>query len=192
MANTDPSFTALDRNVALGLADEPALTAQSWVTGTRRTLTFAQLTEQVAQLAGVLRVAGITVGDLVAVLLPPGLERVVAELACVRGGTTLATDPESAALTILAWPGPDLDRVRSLQPSPQRLVVAAEASPLDRAAFGDHELDYRAWMRSSAIQPSEVIARDGVPISVTEGAQELRPPVLEVLERLAQGQQVAL
>ena len=79
-------FNALDRHVAAGRADQPALVHDSPVTGTQRTLSYAQLLEQVARFAGVLRALGVGQGDRVVVYLPMVPEAVVAMLACARLG----------------------------------------------------------------------------------------------------------
>ena len=57
-------FNALDRHVIRGRADELALVTD------RRTYSYAQLLEQVAQLGGGLRELGVQVGDRVLVALP--------------------------------------------------------------------------------------------------------------------------
>src|SRR5690348_3415451 len=63
-------FNALDRHVAAGRADQPALIHDSPVTGTVRTLTYRQLRDEVARFAGVLRALGVGAGDRVVIYLP--------------------------------------------------------------------------------------------------------------------------
>ena len=77
---------ALDRHVAAGHGDRPALVHDSPVTGTTRTLTYAQLLQEVQLLAGVLRRLGVGAGDRVVVYLPMVPHAVVAMLACARLG----------------------------------------------------------------------------------------------------------
>jgi propionyl-CoA synthetase len=79
-------FNALDRHVASGRADQPALIYDSPVTGTRQTLTYADLLEQVAAFAGALQGLGVAPGDRVVIYMPMIPEAVVAMLACARLG----------------------------------------------------------------------------------------------------------
>lgn len=80
-------FNALDRHVIRGRADELALVTD------RRTYSYAQLLEQVAQLGGGLRELGVRVGDRVLAALPDGDERVIALLACARVGAVHSAGP---------------------------------------------------------------------------------------------------
>ena len=69
-----------------GRADQPALHYDSPVTGTARTLTYAQLLEQVARFGGALQALGVGKGDRVVIYMPMVPEAVVAMLACARIG----------------------------------------------------------------------------------------------------------
>ncbi|MFE6718311.1 propionyl-CoA synthetase [Streptomyces albidoflavus] len=77
---------ALDRHVALGRGEQPALIHDSPVTGSRRTLTYAELLDETALFAGVLRGLGVEKGDRVVIYMPMVPEAVVAMLACARLG----------------------------------------------------------------------------------------------------------
>ncbi|MGD6744339.1 propionyl-CoA synthetase [Streptomyces sp. BH106] len=77
---------ALDRHVAAGRGAQPALVYDSPVTDTKRTYTYAELTDQVAGFAGVLSGLGVTRGDRVVLYMPMVPEAVVAMLACARIG----------------------------------------------------------------------------------------------------------
>ncbi|HEU4912532.1 MAG TPA: AMP-binding protein, partial [Actinomycetes bacterium] len=77
---------ALDRHVAAGRGDRPALHYDSPVTGTKRTYTYAQLLDETATFAGGLASLGVTKGDRVVVYMPMVPEAVVAMLACARLG----------------------------------------------------------------------------------------------------------
>jgi propionyl-CoA synthetase len=61
---------ALDRHVAAGRGDQPAIHYGSPVTGARRTITYAALLDEVARFAGVLRGLGVEKGDRVVVYMP--------------------------------------------------------------------------------------------------------------------------
>jgi propionyl-CoA synthetase len=77
---------ALDRHVAAGRGDQAAVHYDSPVTGTRHTITYAALLDQVGRFAGVLRGLGVEQGDRVVVYMPMVPEAVVAMLACARIG----------------------------------------------------------------------------------------------------------
>lgn len=79
-------YNAVDRHVEAGRGDQPALIHDSPVTGTGRTYTYAQLLDEVARFAGVLRDLGVVKGDRVVLYLPMVPEAVVAMLACARLG----------------------------------------------------------------------------------------------------------
>ncbi|MDX3103636.1 propionyl-CoA synthetase [Nonomuraea angiospora] len=79
-------FNAVDRHVAAGRGEQAALIHDSPVTGTARTFTYAELLDQVARTAGMLRDLGVTAGDTVVIYMPMVPEAVVAMLACARLG----------------------------------------------------------------------------------------------------------
>ncbi|MFF3445047.1 propionyl-CoA synthetase [Streptosporangium sp. NPDC002721] len=77
---------ALDRHVEAGHGDRVALVYDSPVTGTGRRHTYAELRDEVARFAGVLRSLGVEQGDRVVVYMPMVPEAVIAMLACARLG----------------------------------------------------------------------------------------------------------
>jgi len=79
-------FNALDRHVAAGNGDRAALIYDSPVTGTARTYTYAELTDEVARFAGVLRSLGVGAGDRVVIYMPMVPEAAIAMLAAARLG----------------------------------------------------------------------------------------------------------
>ena len=79
-------YNALDRHVAAGRGGQAALIHDSPVTGTVRTLTYAELQQNVARFAGALVRLGARKGDRVVVYMPMVPEAIVAMLACARIG----------------------------------------------------------------------------------------------------------
>jgi len=77
---------AVDRHVAAGRGDQPALIYDSPVTGTVLTLTYAELKDRVARFAGALTRLGVGYGDRVIVYMPMIPEAPIAMLACARIG----------------------------------------------------------------------------------------------------------
>lgn len=84
MLNT--CHNAVDRHVAAGRGDQPAIIHDSPVTGSRTTITYAELQDQVARFAGALLALGVTKGDRVIVYMPMVPEAAVAMLGCARIG----------------------------------------------------------------------------------------------------------
>jgi propionyl-CoA synthetase len=79
-------YNALDLHVDCGRGKQRALIYDSPVTGTITTLTYAELRDEVARVAGALRRQGIGPGDRVIIYMPMVPEAVVAMLACARIG----------------------------------------------------------------------------------------------------------
>ncbi|MEM6369132.1 MAG: propionyl-CoA synthetase [Myxococcota bacterium] len=77
---------ALDRHVASGHGDQPALIYDSPITGTKQTFTYAALTDRVSRFAGALAKRGVGKGDRVIIYMPMVPEAVVGMLACARLG----------------------------------------------------------------------------------------------------------
>ncbi len=85
-ATLNTCFNALDRHVDAGRGEQVAVHYDSPVTGTKRSITYAELLLDVRRLAGALRGAGVEKGDRVVIYLPMVPEAVVAMLACARIG----------------------------------------------------------------------------------------------------------
>jgi propionyl-CoA synthetase len=79
-------FNALDRHVAAGRGDQPAVFYDSPVTGAKRRISYAELLEETATLAAVLEDLGVIKGDRVIIYMPMIPEAIVAMLACARIG----------------------------------------------------------------------------------------------------------
>ncbi|ODT58995.1 MULTISPECIES: propionyl-CoA synthetase [Paracoccus] len=84
MVNT--CWNAIDRHVAAGHGDRLAVIHDSPMTGSVSRLTYAQLQDQVARLAGVMTARGIGKGDRVIIYMPMMPEALQAMLACARIG----------------------------------------------------------------------------------------------------------
>ena len=84
MVNT--CYNAVDRHVENGRGDQAAIIYDSPVTDTKRTITYAELKDQVAGLAGALAARGVTKGDRVIIYMPMVPEALVAMLAVTRIG----------------------------------------------------------------------------------------------------------
>ncbi len=85
-AELNTCFNAVDRHVASGRAEQAAIIYDSPITGVKATITYAELQERVALLAGGLRAKGVTKGDRVIIYMPMVPEAIMAMLACARLG----------------------------------------------------------------------------------------------------------
>jgi propionyl-CoA synthetase len=77
---------ALDRHADGGRGNQPALIYDSPVTNSKKTFTYRELRDAVAQLAGALAAQGVKKGDRVIVYMPMIPEAAMAMLACARLG----------------------------------------------------------------------------------------------------------
>src|SRR6478672_7373443 len=79
-------YNAVDRHVERGRGKQPAIIYDSPVTGVVKTITYAQLRDEVARLAGSLKALGLEKGDRVIIYMPGVPEAIFAMLACARLG----------------------------------------------------------------------------------------------------------
>ncbi|XP_029018727.1 acyl-CoA synthetase short-chain family member 3, mitochondrial isoform X2 [Betta splendens] len=79
-------YNAVDRHVDGGRGEQAAILYDSPVTGTKRTVTFRELQNQVSRLAGVLVRHGVQRGDVVVIYMPMVPQAMLAMLACARVG----------------------------------------------------------------------------------------------------------
>ena len=77
---------AVDRHAEGGRADQAAIIHDSPVTGTKRTITYRDLHDEVAVLAGILADLGVEKGDRVVIYMPMVPEALFGMLACARIG----------------------------------------------------------------------------------------------------------
>ena len=83
-ANT--CWNCVDRHVQGGRADQAAFIYDSPITGAKRTITFAELQDEVSRVAGALARRGVTKGDRVVIYMPMIPEACISMLACARIG----------------------------------------------------------------------------------------------------------
>jgi len=85
-ARLNACWNALDRHVNAGRGDRVALIHDSPITGTKEHITYAQLLDRTARLAGALAAQGVTAGDRVLIYMPMIPQAIEAMLACARLG----------------------------------------------------------------------------------------------------------
>ncbi len=188
-------YNALDRHVAAGRADQPALVYDSAVTDSRRSFSYAELLEQVAQFAGVLRRLGVGPGDRVVIYMPMVPEAVIGMLACARIGAVhsvvfggfaphelaVRIDDARPKVILTASCGIEPSRVVEYKPMIDKAISLAEHAParsvvLQRpqavADMGERDVDWATVMADSSVEPAEcvpVAATDPLYILYTSG-----------------------
>jgi propionyl-CoA synthetase len=85
-AQCNTCWNCLDRHVAGGRADQPALIYDSPISGAKATFTYRELLAEVAACAAVLRDLGAEKGDRIVIYMPMVPEAAIAMLACARIG----------------------------------------------------------------------------------------------------------
>ncbi|WP_256829329.1 AMP-binding protein, partial [Ornithinimicrobium faecis] len=173
-------YNALDRHVVHGRADQTALIYDSPVTGTQRSYTYAELLDQVARFAGVLRNLGVAKGDRVVIYLPMIPEAVISMLACARIGAVhsvvfggfapaeLAARIEDAEPTVIvsASCGVEPTRIVEYKPMLDEAIERSSHKPAHTvivqreqatAQMGERDLDWKTLMKPDAIPTAECV-----------------------------------
>jgi propionyl-CoA synthetase len=175
---------ALDRHVEAGHGDRDALVYDSPVTGTVRRYSYAELRDEVARFAGVLRGLGVAKGDRVVIYMPMVPEAAIAMLACARIGAVhsvvfggfaapeLAVRIDDAAPKVIvsASCGIEVKRTIEYKPLLDRAIELAGHKPercviLQRpqapAELGERDVDWAAALADAA-------PADCVPVEATD------------------------
>jgi propionyl-CoA synthetase len=142
-ATCNTCWNAVDRHVASGRADQPAIIYDSPVTGTKTQLTYGELLSEVATLAAVMADLGVGKGDRVVIYMPMVPEALIGMLACARIGAIhsvvfggfapkeLATriDDAKPRLMLTASCGVEPGRIVHYKPLLDRAIELAAAKP---------------------------------------------------------------
>ena len=175
-------FNALDRHVAAGRADQLALIHDSPVTGTVTRYTYAELTDEVARFAGVLRALGVEKGDRVVLYLPMIPQALIAMMACARLGAVhsvvfggfapselaVRIDDARPKVIVSASCGIEGQRVIEYKPMLDKAIERAEHKPdqvviyqrpqATAALIEGRDLDWATLMKPGAVEPAECVA----------------------------------
>lgn len=188
-------YNALDRHVVAGRGDQPALVHDSPVTGTTSTRTYAELLDEVARCAGMLRDLGVGRGDTVVVYMPMVPEAVVTMLACARLGAVhsvvfggfapaeLAVRIEDVRPKVVVSASCGVERTRVIPYKPMLDEALARSSHqpdycvvLQReqltAELTERDVDWATLMRPGAVEPAAVVpvvATDPLYVLYTSG-----------------------
>lgn len=175
---------AIDHHVADGRGDQPAIYWDSPVTSSKRTLTYAELQDQVARFAGALRGLGVEKGDRVVIYMPMVPEALVAMYACARLGAVhsvvfggfapselaMRIDDAEPTVVVAASCGVEVDRVLPYKPFVDEAISQSTHKPAATVIFqreqhtaelGEKDHDWAALMRDA--EPA-----DCVPVKSTD------------------------
>jgi propionyl-CoA synthetase len=133
-------FNALDRHVEAGRGDQAAIIYDSPVTDTVRSVSYAELLDEVSHFAGALRSLGVGPGDRVVIYMPMIPQVVVAMLACARLGAVhsvvfggfaarelaIRIDDARPKVIVTASCGIETDRIIEYKPLLDRALELAE------------------------------------------------------------------
>ena len=172
-------YNALDRHVAAGHGDRTALIYDSPVTGSAASYTYAELLDQVARFAGVLRGLGVGKGDRVVIYMPMVPQAVVAMLACARLGAvhsvvfggfaakelTARIDDAAPKILVCASCGIEPTRVVEYKPIVDEAIDAAARPPEKVVVLQRERL--RAEMRERDLDWDELMA-DAQPVDCVD------------------------
>ncbi len=184
-ARMNTCHNAVDRHVAAGRGDQAAIIHDSPVTGSKKVITYSQLKEQVASLAGALKNLGVEKGDRVIVYMPMVPEAAIAMLACARIGAIhsvvfggfssreLATriDDAKPKLMIAGSCGIEPNRVVKYKPLLDEAINIARHKP-DHCILLQREQEPGTLVEGRDVGWAEVVAAaepaDCVPVEATD------------------------
>src|SRR5262245_29151504 len=185
-------FNAVDLHVEQGRGEQRALVYDSPVTGTRRSLSYRELRDQVAGFAGGLQRLGVRKGDRVLIYMPMVPEAVIGMLACARLGAIhsvvfggfaaaeLAKRIQDAAPRVIlsASCGIEPGRVLGYKPLLDQAIVLAGTAPERcvilqreqlRVELGARDLPWEAVADAEPVPCTSVLATDPLYILYTSG-----------------------
>lgn len=136
-------YLALDHQIEQGRGEQTALIYDSPVTGVQQTFTYAQLLDEVARLAGLLRQLGVRRGDGVIIYMPMVPQAAMAMLACARIGAVhsvvfggfapselaLRIDDVRPTVLLTASCGLEFDRLIEYKPLVDRALALSRHAP---------------------------------------------------------------
>ena len=187
-------FNALDRHVAAGRGDQAAIIYDSPVTDTIRTITYAELLDEVSRFARALSDRGVGKGDRVVIYLPMIPEAAVAMLACARIGAihsvvfggfapaelAVRIDDTAPKAVISTSAGVERGRILEYKPMLDEAISLAESKPEftvivqrdeHRCDLGETDLDYAELLDATpeGIDPVTVKSTDELYVLYTSG-----------------------
>ncbi|MFH5824969.1 acetate--CoA ligase [Georgenia sp. AZ-5] len=153
------AYNAVDRHVAAGYGDRVAIHFEG-EPGDTRTITYADLKDQVSRAANALEGLGVRTGDRVAIYLPMIPEAVVAMLACARIGA-----PHS-----VVFGGFSAEALHSrINDAEARVVITADGGYRRGKASALKPAVDEALAKGTPVEHVLVVERTGQEVAWTEG-----------------------
>ncbi len=196
-------YNAVDRHVNEGRADQTAIIYDSPVTNSKQSYTFAELQDEVARLAGVLKSLDIKKGDRVLIYMPMIPQVAMAMLACARIGAVhsvvfggfaaaeLATriDDAKPKIVLSASCGIEISRVIEYKPLLDQAIELSVYKPDNTLIFqrpqaealmlDGRDIDWQsACEQASAADCVSIAATDPLYILYTSGTTGIPKGVL--------------
>jgi acetyl-CoA synthetase len=156
---TNASYNCLDRNLAAGLGDRPAILWEG-EPGDSRSLTYAELHGEVCKFANVLKQLGIGPGDVVSIYMPMVPELAIAMLACARIGAVHSVIFAGFSAEAIADRNHDASA---------KLQITADAAWRRGKALPLKETVDEALAKSPSVQKCVVLQRVGNQVSMQPG-----------------------
>ena len=153
------SYNCVDRHVLAGKGDKVALHFEG-EPGDQRTVTYAQLLDEVQRFANVLKDLGVGKGDRVNIYLPMIVEAVVAMLACARIGAAHSVVFGGFSSQALA------DRINDAQ---AKVLITADGGYRRGEVFALKPQADEAVASTPSIEHVVVVQRGGNDVSMTSG-----------------------
>nr|POE74372.1 uncharacterized protein CFP56_67723 [Quercus suber] len=142
------SYNCIDRHVEAGNGDKAAIIWDSPVAGSKETITYAQLLEEVSVLAGVLREEGVKKGDTVLIYMPMIPAALIGILAVVRLGAIHAVVFGGFSATSLA------QRIEACSP---KVILTASCGIEGAKGPLPYQPMVRGGIEQSPFKPSKTI-----------------------------------
>ncbi len=187
-------FNALDRHVAAGRGEQAAIIYDSPVTDTVRTITYAELLDEVSRFARALSERGVGKGDRVVIYMPMIPEAAVAMLACARIGAihsvvfggfapaelAVRIDDTAPKAVISTSAGVERNRILEYKPMLDEAISLASSKPEfsvivqrdeHRCELGTTDLDFAELLAATpeGIDPVTVKSTDELYVLYTSG-----------------------
>lgn len=188
------SYLCIDKHIADGFGEQVALIYDSPVTQTIQKVTFNNLKEEVAKLAGGLQSLGLKKGHTAIIYMPMIPQAVYAMLACARLGVThsvvfggfapnelaIRIDDCKPKVILTASSGVEIDRIIAYKPMVDEAIEIASHKPkkvvvLNRKLgakipFKKYDIDYHALVYGSEmVEPKIVESNHPLYILYTSG-----------------------
>ncbi len=154
-------YNAVDRHVEAGRGDQVAIIHDSPITGTVSRLTYRELQDRVARLAGALAARGVTKGDRVIIYMPMVPEALIAMLAVTRIGAIHSVVFGGFAANELA--------VRIDDAAPKAVIAASCGLEPGRVVHYKPLLDEAIAMASHQPDFCLILQREQEPAELTPG-----------------------